>query len=117
MHPIAARLVAYLIRNQFPDQERVFVNARGTPWTRYALSCRMKRLRSSLGLPADCKTYGLRHKFGTDGVKNGVEIKTLSVLMGHTNTRTTERYVHIDNEYKLLGDAVGKVFKKHAGQG
>lgn len=106
LHPTALKLVGYLIRNRFPDQERIFVNHRGTPWTRYSLACRMKRLRAEIGLPKDCKAYGLRHKYCTDAIKRKIDITIVAKLAGHTSIRTTQRYVHIDNEFELLGQAV-----------
>lgn len=111
LHPVAARLIAFLLRNQIPNQTKLFINSRGTAWTRYAIACRMKRLRKRLKLPRDCKTYGLRHKFGTDAIRNGVELKTLSVLMGHTDTRSTQRYVHIADDYEHLAKAVRAAIK------
>ena len=36
----------------------------------------------------------LRHSFATECVRNGVDIKTLSVLLGHKTTATTEIYLH-----------------------
>lgn len=106
LHPVAEKLLRHLLRIMIPGQSTLFINYRGTRWTRYALACRMKRLRRALSLPKSCRLYGLRHKFGTDAIRNKVEIKTLSVLMGHATTRVTERYVHIENEFKLLGEAV-----------
>jgi integrase len=106
LHPVAKRLCAYLIRTQFPDQPKLFVNTRGTGWTRYALACRMKRLRASLALPADCRLYSLRHAFACRAIRNRVEIKSLALLMGHVGTKSTERYIHLEGDYDHLGDAV-----------
>lgn len=109
LHPVAKRLCSYLIRTQFPDQPRLFVNTRGTGWTRYALACRMKRLRKRLGLPKDCKNYSLRHKFCTDAIRNGVDVMTLAVLAGHRSITTTKRYVHIDDDLDYLTKSVCRV--------
>lgn len=112
LHPIARRLVQSLIRSMVPHQTKLFINSRGNPWTRYALACRMQALRKRIGLPNDCKIYGLRHKFGTDAIKAGVELKTLSILMGHTTTRMTERYVHLDGDLDHLKKAISQAMGK-----
>jgi site-specific recombinase XerD len=50
--------------------------------------------------------YGLRHAFGTRSILNGVDLKTLSELMGHTTTRTTEHYLHLAGQRSHLADAM-----------
>jgi integrase len=76
----------------------VFRNHHGTPWNRSSLSLRMQRARAKAGLPPDTKLYGLRHAFGTRAIINGVDLKTLAELMGHTTTRMTEHYVHLADQ-------------------
>jgi integrase len=109
LHHTAFRLLLWLYRHRLPGQEHAFLNARGRPWTRYAMACLLKRLRKNGGVPKGCKFYGLRHAFGTQGVLNGVDLKTLAELMGHSNTRTTEYYVHIAGNTEHLGEAVRSV--------
>jgi len=43
----------------------------------------------------------LRHTFATECIRHGVDVKTLSELMGHSNVRITlDRYVHSDIDVK-----------------
>jgi integrase len=81
-----------------PDSEHVFLNADCRPWTKEGLGRHFWRLRGRLGLPPDAKLYGCRHRFGTEAVKAGVDLKTASVLMGHTTTRMTEHYIHVTDD-------------------
>ncbi len=113
LHEVAYRLVCDQLRRWYPDQEKLFVNSRGNPWNRFSISCRWKRLRADLDLPADCRPYGLRHKFCTDAIKAGVNIKVVSVLAGHRNVRTTERYVHVEDDIALLTEAVKSAVSGH----
>jgi len=99
--PVLVRLLRWLRRRQ-PTAEYVLLHYRNGPWNRYSLSCRMKRLRRTCGLPAECKLYGLRHGFGTKAVINGVDLKTLSVLMGHASTQMTEYYTHLAGQLEHL---------------
>ena len=46
------------------------------------LGLRLTRFRAKAGVPRDATLYGIRHQFGTMAVVNGVDIKTLSELMG-----------------------------------
>jgi integrase len=75
------------------DQDRVFVNRRGNALSRRWLSLKMQRLRKRLGLAAGVTLYGLRHRYGLMGIKNGVNLKLLSLCMGHVRTQMTEHYI------------------------
>ena len=57
------------------------------------LSLKMQRLRRRLGLPQGVTPYGLRHRYGLMGIKNGVNLKLLSLCMGHLRTQQTEHYI------------------------
>jgi integrase len=53
----------------------------------------MQRLRHRLGLAKGVTLYGLRHRYGLMGIKNGVNLKLLSLCMGHVRTQMTEHYI------------------------
>jgi hypothetical protein len=82
--------------------EFVFLNSKGNPWHKSSMACAMKRIRRRTGLATDAKYYGLRHRFGTRGVKNNVNLKLLSLCMGHARVSTTELYV----DESSLGDSI-----------
>ena len=66
----------------------------------------MQRARAKAGIPDDCKLYGLRHRFGTEAILNGVDIKTLAELMGHSTTKMSENYVHLAGQASHLAAAM-----------
>jgi integrase len=74
-------------------QHRVFVNRRGNALSRGWLSLKMQRLRKRLGLAKGVTLYGLRHRYGLMGIRNGVNLKLLSLCMGHVRTQMTEHYI------------------------
>lgn len=51
--------------------------------------------------------HTLRHTFATTLLKQGENLLTIKELMSHRNLRTTERYLHINNEDLKI--AVGKI--------
>jgi integrase len=75
------------------DHEHVFTNGRGNAFSRGWLSLKMQRLRRRLGLAKGVTLYGLRHRYGLMGIKNGVNLKLLSLCMGHARTQMTEHYI------------------------
>lgn len=103
--PEVVQLLTEIRRRNEPG-EYVFRTHRGTCWNRSNLSLRVQRAREKAGIPPDAKLYGLRHAFGTRAVMNGVDLKTLAELMGHTTTRMTEHYLHLAGQKAHLAAAM-----------
>jgi integrase len=87
-------------REQFGGAGHVFLNADGRPWTKDALGLRMRRLRERAGIKPDEQgeqfvLYTNRHTFLTKaGADPAISQSTLAEIAGHTDPRTTARYVH-----------------------
>jgi integrase len=76
-----------------PQREHIFLNSEGNPWHRSSLACCMGRLRRRAPDLDNITLYGLRHLYGTRGIQNDVNLKLLSLCMGHSDVRTTEYYI------------------------
>ncbi len=87
----------------------VFLTPEHQPYHRNSMAQCLKRLRRKLGIAEDAKLYGIRHSYGTRAIKSGVDLKTVSELMGHATTRMTEHYLHLAGDYQHLKDAADKV--------
>lgn len=61
------------------------------------------RIRDKAGL-GDVRLHDLRHSFASFLVNQGVSLYVVQGLLGHTQSRTTQRYAHLANE--TLSDAV-----------
>jgi integrase len=83
----------YRPRKDWQREEFIFLNYDGQPWKRCALNLRIRRIRQKAGLPKGVSLYGLRHRYGLVGIKNKVNLKLLSLCMGHADVRTTEIYI------------------------
>lgn len=55
----------------------------------------VKRAARDARITKSVKSHILRHSFATHMVENGVGIHTLAKLMGHSDIRTTEIYLHV----------------------
>jgi site-specific recombinase XerC len=72
-----------------------------------AVRLRVMRLKDKLGLADDVCAYLIRHAFGTNAILNGVDVATVSELMGHASTEiTTGVYVHRAEQKSHLQQAV-----------
>lgn len=50
----------------------------------------------------DCGLHALRHSFATELFNQGKDIKTVSEILGHSDTKiTTKIYIHVLNKKKL----------------
>jgi site-specific recombinase XerD len=76
-----------------PKSKFIFLNFNGIPFTRTALRDRFRRLQKKCGLKGSIIPYGLRHTFASLQAVGGTETTSLAQLMGHSTTRTLQRYV------------------------
>src|SRR5262249_35102334 len=68
----------------------IFLNNAGTRWNRHTLARNLMCLRPEAEIPRDARQYGLRHRFGTNGAKSGLNLLALAALMGHAKVTTTQ---------------------------
>ena len=58
----------------------------------------LKRILKKAGLPS-IRFHDLSHTFATHAIASGVDAKTLSGILGHTNASfTLDRYTHVTTE-------------------
>lgn len=58
----------------------------------------------------------LRHNFASLGVGGGMGLPIVGKLLGHTQVRTTERYVHYDNDpLRRVANTIGATIAAHTG--
>ena len=84
----------------------IFLHEDGKPYTRYTLRDRFRRLTRDCGISSKIIPYGLRHTFASLQAVGGTETTSLAQLMGHSTTRTLQRYV--SNTVKQHKEAVDR---------
>jgi integrase len=99
MPPVVESLLRWRLR-KYGQTQRVFLNSDSLPWTINALRCRMRRLREKVGIVPDengetVVMYTTRHSYATAAIASGVSDRRLSELLGHTDSKTTQRYIHL----------------------
>ena len=74
---------------------------------------RMKKLLAASGLP-DLRFHDLRHTFATHALTSGVDAKTLSGILGHTQTSfTLDTYTHVTGDmHRRASEIVGGFMEK-----
>ena len=88
---IAYRLQKYVSNRQLTG--RIF------PITARSLSAKISIWAKKAGVP-QIHTHSLRHKFATDLLQKGANLRTVQELLGHTSLSVTERYLAVTDENK-----------------
>lgn len=89
--------------------EYVFLNARGKPFTKNAITHRMRRIRKATGIDG-VVAYSYRHAYATRAIVQGVDVATVAELMGHASLEMiSKHYGHLAQETKHLTDAANAV--------
>lgn len=104
----ATVLRAFCKRRDLDSQPEahVFVNHRGTPLSRFGIRHILARClaRAGDGAPNLRKKrlhpHSMRHSTAVALLKSGVDLSTISHLLGHASPTTTSRYAKVDLEMK-----------------
>ncbi len=80
-------------------EDRTFLNLRGNPISRVAIWKILKEYAIKAGINKSIYPHILRHTFATHMIKNGCDIRTLQIFLGHSSLTTTQIYTHLDKEY------------------
>ena len=81
--------------DRHPDDQYVFTN-RATNKPFVSVFKTWDRLRKKAGLP-NTRLHDLRHMYATFCVNNGCTIYEVSQVLGHADTRVTQRYSHLNS--------------------
>lgn len=100
-----------LLKRHRKPSGHVFLNRDGKPWTKDAVTRRVRTLRKRANL--DVVAYNYRHGFVTRALVAGVPIATVAELVGHTSTEMISRvYGHLAQETQHLENAVDFLNKR-----
>jgi len=100
--PVIAKRLKNFIEGMEPDEKVFKLKA-------VSISDKIRQFAKKAGLKR-FHAHTMRHKFATDLMENGVNIKVVQVLLGHTDLGTTQVYLSIID--KGLHDAVATLEKE-----
>lgn len=96
------------IRNHLSIQkgfeDYVFLNRRGKNLSRVMIFTIIKQLAIKTGIEKKISPHTFRHSFATHLLKNGADLRSIQMMLGHESITTTEIYTHLDDT--MLRDAV-----------
>ena len=94
-----ATVDSYLTKKGGRDNKnQIFCNLKGKPLTERGVQYIIDRIATECGIFRKVTPHMLRHSFATHFLENGMNLRYLQHLLGHSNLSTTEIYTHLSIE-------------------
>lgn len=88
------------------DNDALFISRLGKRLSPRYVQKLIEKLRQQLDLDKNFTPHALRHSFATQLLMNGVDLRTLQMMLGHSSLATTQHYLKVTNKF------VENVYKK-----
>ncbi len=95
---LAAALREYIGEQQPTTSPYVFVREDGLPLTASAVRARMRRVEREAEIEGKGRSHVMRHTFVTHLAESNASPRVIQELAGHTELKTTLRYMHMRND-------------------
>lgn len=104
--PALASLKRYraVFEKEITDTGRFFVNSRGVALSDQSIRNMINDHARRAGISQHMTPHMFRHTFATGLLDNGVDIRYIQAMLGHSSINTTEIYTHVstDRQRKIL---------------
>ena len=99
------------ILNKGKDHNNLFLSTHGKQISRHSFWHRIKAYLKRVNVNKDVHPHTLRHAFATHMLNNGADLRSVQLLLGHSDLATTQIYTHIAQT------EIQNIHKKHHPRG
>ncbi len=97
-----------------PKEDFVFVNRSGRGLTRQYIWKLVKKYALEVGIKQDISPHTFRHSFATHLLEGGADLRSVQMLLGHSDISATEIYTHI--QMRRLQEVHQRYHPRHSGK-
>ena len=79
----------------------LILSKNGKKLTRHMIFTLIKNISKKSGINKKISPHTFRHSFASHLLKNGADLRSIQLILGHENITTTEIYTHLDSKHLL----------------